>query len=862
MARHVPAVSSTAMAGEALQDWNRLDEKLSSKLLQLTSLLHHFSAFPPESPEDNEEEIAGQHESEIHEILNETASRIRQFKTSLEYEILDNRLQETIEVMSSQYDELKKESEIELNTSKSETQAAHKAEVERLKLESFIELEKWSQDSASREAEWHAQEKEMREKLQSADEENRALVRPLLTTELDFGVDFSGAAMNHSLSLQKENLKKAMGEKDSLSTAFEALKNEAENAEKAHSSGILEWESTANHLRTELQNMTNACETNQNMIENFKAKNEESSKKMEKIHEARMQAQTEAYARNVQELESSFLLQMEELRKGSEIQLGSMEEILLRQKEEKARVKEACAKYIRDVEIVNSKLEDQESKFLSQFHTFENKIVEMEEKLGATESKGSALEEDFKSLVKRSKEHTHHSKQVARELQEARSSYSALEKKMTALAQEYGDRTMRHTKEIELLKEKLREGDCAHKLATAAASQAHELAVKQCLNDMQRLEAGHTRALAELVREHQMEIDELSTTIQAKKDEEMAEQRSKLESFLRRSKMECSEEVQLMTLEHERVVQELKDAADKKEAMLVRAHMNALKTQQEESEEGMARCKTASAEALKASEAVSQRLARDLYTAKEDHIMQIREMDERFQIQLLSMEEEWKNRLETLAEQLERRREDDQATSQRHFQSDLDDLRNSLLTSFTEEKLKLEAERRKEAHALQARISELENLRNHKDQKIRELMQEITNTKESSRATLLELKACHKKTISEMKEKQRAEMKEIRLEGTAMIEKLQRKHRTELQDSQSVVENVHLQAKEVKQQMEEKLEKLQSVVVADGPKIGWQQRFDNRESRKEDVVRIKKLQETCVQKETTIQQLHSEFIIL
>ncbi|KAL2645338.1 hypothetical protein R1flu_012925 [Riccia fluitans] len=114
-----------------------------------------------------------------------------------------------------------------------------------------------------------------------------------------------------------------------------------------------------------------------------------------------------------------------------------------------------------------------------------------------------------------------------------------------------------------------------------------------------------------------------------------------------------------MILEHDRALQELKralDTAEKKEAILVRGHMNALK------------------------------------------------------VQLSSMEADWKRRLETLAEESQRRREDEKATSSKHFQSDLDDLRHSLLTSFTEEKLNLEAERRKEAHALQARVSMLESL--------------------------------------------------------------------------------------------------------------------------------------------------------
>ncbi|KAL2645303.1 hypothetical protein R1flu_012890 [Riccia fluitans] len=533
------------------------------------------------------------------------------------------------------------------------------------------------------------QEKEMREKLQAAEEENGIL---------------------------KENLKTAMGEKDSLSIAFELLKNEAQVAEKTHSSEILEWESRANHLRDELQNMSNACETNQSIIDNYKAKNDESSRRMEMTYEARIQDQIEAHTKNVKDLEMSFLLQMEEQRKGSKIQLDSMEESLLRQKEEKARAKEAYAKYIRDLEIVNGRLDDQESKFLSNVYTYNNKIVELEEKLGKIEIKGLSLEDDLNSLLKRVKEHTDHSKQVVKNLQEARSSYSAVEIKLTALAQE-------------------------------------------------------------------LELDALSARIQAQKDAEMAEQRSKHENFLRRNKMECSEEVQLMTLEHDRALQELKrtlDAAEKKEAILVRGHMNALK------------------------------------------------------VQLSSIEAEWKRRQETLAEQSQRRREDEKATSRKHFQSDLDNLRDSLLTSFTEEKLNLEAERRKEAHALRARVSELEGLINEKEEKIRGLMQEITNIEESRRASLLEMKTCHKQNLSEMytffpgnviqnhelcyflllswkpkMKKQRAELKEIRLEGLTMVETLQTKHKSELQASQSVAEEAHLQAKEIKQQLEEKLEKLQ-----------------------------------------------------
>ncbi|BBN03110.1 hypothetical protein MPTK1_2g20850 [Marchantia polymorpha subsp. ruderalis] len=991
-----------AMAGEALQDWNQLEDKLASKLAQLTKLLHHFSAFPPEAPDANDDEIAGQHESEIHEILNETASRIRQFKTSLEIQIQDNRVQETIQAMASQYQVSREASEIELKGANrkaeqlekdmkelekaledknesfvrdsmllrnelltktnefesakqaylleidrlkrvhttemlaqsekaekdlmeatkrqtelqarilhlqeiakkelekhtqalEEAKALYKAELERLKLESFVELEKMSQDCAAREAEWHVQDLEFQNKLAEAAKEKvqitlyskmkaeegtsrfEAIQQTLdkekeMTTKLQIALHQSEEE-NRTL---KENLETALISKDNLSLTIETLKQEALLSENSHSAAISEWESQASLLRADLENMTKACQESENDIKTYRIKveelafqlasnrrelslmvmevdqlkkeNEESCSKINEILETRIQQQIQAHERNVQSLQMSFLSQLEDHKKGSELQLESMEEKLQRQKEEKARAKEACAEYMKSLRAVEQKMGDQETKLVSQFEIYSKKIVELIEKLDKMESKGSGLEEDFNSMLKQVLKHTQQSKQVGMNLQESQAACVSLEKKLTAITQEYGARTMSYCEEVALLKQALTEADREHNLAIATAVQSHASQIQQCMNDMQRLKEGHNRAVAELVREHRKEIGALTSQLQAEKDAEIAEQTSRLDSCLRRKKIECSEEVELMTLEHEKALRELRnalDAAMNRETRLVRTHMNELKTQQEESEDALERCKKECQEALKVSEAVSQKLAHELYDLKEDHIMQIQTMSEKYHSQLSSIEKEWKIRLKSAEDKWEERLENEAATSSKHLQTALDELRNSLLNSFAEEKLKLETERKKEVHDLQAHISELESLITVKEDRNQELLQVIAKMEESSRIALQEMKTSHKQTICDMMERQRAELNDLQKEGSAVIEELQTKNRTALEASQKFAEKAQLQMKEVKKDLEEKLKKLQK-------------RFESRESREEDVVHLMRLQETCLQKDSTIQELHEK----
>ncbi|OAE18250.1 hypothetical protein AXG93_723s1020 [Marchantia polymorpha subsp. ruderalis] len=602
-----------AMAGEALQDWNQLEDKLASKLAQLTKLLHHFSAFPPEAPDANDDEgfteiistaiiifingvncwqIAGQHESEIHEILNETASRIRQFKTSLEIQIQDNRVQETIQAMASQYQVSREASEIELKganrkaeqlekdmkelekaledknesfvrdsmllrnellTKTNEFESAKQAyllEIDRLKrvhtTEMLAQSEKAEKDLmeatkrqtelqarilhlqeiAKKELEKHTQaleeakalykaelerlkdlefqnklaeaakekvqitlyskmkaeegtsrfeaiqqtldkEKEMTTKLQIAlhqsEEENRTLVpshRPYASAfmSLERFLIFTRIS-------QKENLETALISKDNLSLTIETLKQEALLSENSHSAAISEWESQASLLRADLENMTKACQESENDIKTYRIKveelafqlasnrrelslmvmevdqlkkeNEESCSKINEILETRIQQQIQAHERNVQSLQMSFLSQLEDHKKGSELQLESMEEKLQRQKEEKARAKEACAEYMKSLRAVEQKMGDQETKLVSQFEIYSKKIVELIEKLDKMESKGSGLEEDFNSMLKQVLKHTQQSKQVGMNLQESQAACVSLEKKLTAITQEF-----------------------------------------------------------------------------------------------------------------------------------------------------------------------------------------------------------------------------------------------------------------------------------------------------------------------------------------------------------------------------------------------------------------------------------------
>ncbi|CAM6109599.1 unnamed protein product [Calypogeia fissa] len=94
------------LKGDGLLCWNKLEDKLAFKLSQLTRLLHHFSAYPPEAESSlaNPEEVAAQHESEIHDILNETALRIKLFKSSLQVQAQDTRIQEAIEAMKTEHE--------------------------------------------------------------------------------------------------------------------------------------------------------------------------------------------------------------------------------------------------------------------------------------------------------------------------------------------------------------------------------------------------------------------------------------------------------------------------------------------------------------------------------------------------------------------------------------------------------------------------------------------------------------------------------------------------------------------------------------------------------------------------------------
>ncbi|CAM6022039.1 unnamed protein product [Sphagnum balticum] len=111
---------SSRSSEQSLEAWVGLEDRMATKLAQLMRLLQHFNDVSNhDAQSENSDESPGEHESEIQDILRETASRVKAFKDAMTLEIYECRTQEAVEAFAKQHENEKRALQKELDSANS-----------------------------------------------------------------------------------------------------------------------------------------------------------------------------------------------------------------------------------------------------------------------------------------------------------------------------------------------------------------------------------------------------------------------------------------------------------------------------------------------------------------------------------------------------------------------------------------------------------------------------------------------------------------------------------------------------------------------------------------------------------------------
>ncbi|CAM6075840.1 unnamed protein product [Sphagnum tenellum] len=111
---------SSRSSEQSLEAWAGLEDRMATKLAQLMRLLQHFNDVSKhDAQSENSDESPGEHESEIQDILRETASRVKAFKDAMTLEIYECRTQEAVEALAKQHENEKRALQKELDSANS-----------------------------------------------------------------------------------------------------------------------------------------------------------------------------------------------------------------------------------------------------------------------------------------------------------------------------------------------------------------------------------------------------------------------------------------------------------------------------------------------------------------------------------------------------------------------------------------------------------------------------------------------------------------------------------------------------------------------------------------------------------------------
>ncbi|CAN5972181.1 unnamed protein product [Sphagnum jensenii] len=111
---------SSRSSEQSLEAWAGLEDRMATKLAQLMRLLQHFNDVSKhDAQSENSDESPGEHESEIQDILRETASRVKAFKDAMTLEIYECRTQEAVEALAKQHENEKRVLQKELDSANS-----------------------------------------------------------------------------------------------------------------------------------------------------------------------------------------------------------------------------------------------------------------------------------------------------------------------------------------------------------------------------------------------------------------------------------------------------------------------------------------------------------------------------------------------------------------------------------------------------------------------------------------------------------------------------------------------------------------------------------------------------------------------
>ncbi|XP_024515739.1 protein FAM184A [Selaginella moellendorffii] len=504
-----------------------------------------------------------------------------------------------------------------------------------------------------------------------------------------------------------------------------------------------------------------------------------------------------------------------------ELKLKNMEEDFSRTRELRRE------KHRKEVKGLQSKLKEQQLKHLTHLNIYQKRVDHLEAEIETLKVHG---EHELKSLNSQVTDHEDNFKLVClnfeRRLQESQRKGTQLEESLELLAQELHSRERQKVADIESLNRELEDAKLAEKNAEAAALQSYlakleqkEKEFHQNVEDeheraecaIQKLNEMHAIAIEVALHNHQMERDALKNAFEETKAQEIRVAAEKYQKQIEEAEAEFEEERRRFRREQD----ETRVLVVQQQNALVMAHQHALEAQMKKAEVEVTQLKE---------------------THAREMAITVSRSTEKVVLESLTLHEDHKKRLERLSEV---HRSETQKLNEIHAK---------------------ETEKTKSHNShLMHRITELENMITLKEKKLKDLSHNSREIEIKSESALKELRLSHEKAFNFQRCK-------FSKDKEAMAKQLEKKYRTELdtcnafhaQQYQNLQQDLN-RSKLVMRQKQAEMTELQQQFVK------LKERFDNRESKPEDVERITyleqlyvKLQESCEAKDLAYQRLHGE----
>ncbi|XP_024540982.1 protein FAM184A isoform X2 [Selaginella moellendorffii] len=496
-----------------------------------------------------------------------------------------------------------------------------------------------------------------------------------------------------------------------------------------------------------------------------------------------------------------------------ELKLKNMEEDFSRTRELRRE------KHRKEVKGLQSKLKEQQLKHLTHLNIYQKRVDHLEAEIETLKVHG---EHELKSLNSQATDHEDNFKLSLNERVHSWKSHWSCWLKSFQLR----SRERQKVADIESLNRELEDAKLAEKNAEAAALQSYlakleqkEKEFHQNVEDeheraecaIQKLNEMHAIAIEVALHNHQMERDALKNAFEETKAQEIRVAAEKYQKQIEKTEAEFEEERGRFRREQD----ETRVLVVQQQNALVMAHQHALEAQMKKAEVEVTQLK--------------ETHAREMAIA-------VSRSTEKVVLESLTLHEDHKKRLERLSEV---HRSETQKLNEIHAK---------------------ETEKTKSHNShLMHRITELEYMITLKEKKLKDLSDNSREIEIKSESALKELRLSHEKAFNFQRCK-------FSKDKEVMGKQLEKKYRTELdtcntfhaQQYQNLQQDLN-RSKLVMRQKQAEMTELQQQFVK------LKERFDNRESKPEDVERITcleqlyvKLQELCEAKDLAYQRLHAE----